>query len=135
MADALLNLDTLVERKIVKVDGKPYELRTPGELSLLEFHRIGKLGETLEPLFAQEDSLTLDQVGTLATALDELCRAVFIAPPEVHAALREGHKLQIVNVFIELQRGAKVTAPEKTASAESVVPAVPSTGESTSPAS
>jgi hypothetical protein len=70
----------------------------------------------------------MDEIGILATQIDELCRFLLDAPEEVHAKLHESHKLRIIQVFTGLQHGAVAPpAPEK-------VEGSPSTGESASPA-
>ena len=138
MAEPLLNLDTLVERATVIINKKSYEMKKPGEVSLLDYHWVSKQSEKLEGIFAQTGPLTMEQVGSLASSIDELCRFILFAPDEVHKGLLEIHKLRIIQTFTDLLRGdvttlagEKPTAPEPGTAAETPS----STGESTSPAS
>jgi len=133
MAEPLLTLDTLVERRTIKINGVAYPLKTVEEVPLLEYHRLAIKEGEIKELFGKKD-LTLDELGTLASGIDDVCRSVLVAPDEVHRALHEAHKMQIIQVFTQLQRGEvkTPTAPEDPAKGE---PTSPPTGASTSPAS
>ena len=126
----ILNLDTLVERAVVRIDGTDYELLNPGELSVLDFHKIGKRAERVEAMLKEEGDLSEDQVVTLTEALDALCRLVLRAPAEVHARLSDTQRLKVTQAFTVLQR----EQPGPPAGGDDV-PTAPSTGESNSPAS
>jgi hypothetical protein len=134
MAEPILNLDTLVERPTIAINGEPYEMRTPGELSLLDFHWVGKQSAALEPLFAQSEPLTLDQIGEIGENLGKLCQFILLAPEEVLKKLHVAHQLQVIQVFTGLLRGLRPT-PAEANPAQAPETAPPSTGESTSPAS
>jgi len=127
--EPILNLDTLVERRTVAIDGKPYDLVSASELSILDYHRIGNQGRNVEAIMAQQDDLSDDQVQAVRTLLDSMCKVLLLAPIEVHVRLTDNQRLQIVGAFTGLLR------------AEAVLPAGgPSTtpqpiGESTSPVS
>jgi hypothetical protein len=131
----LLTLDTLVERNTVVIDGKPYELRNPKELTLLEYHHIGRRSAELESMRATmgDRDPAEAEVQAVTTALEELCRLVLIAPAEVHARLLEQQKQAIIQAFM---------LPQRETAAPAAAPAQPtpprrrrrSTGESTSPA-
>ena len=127
--EPILNLDTLAERAVVRVDGADYELLNPGELSVLDFHKIGKRAERVETMLKQESDLSEGQVAELTEALDALCRIVLRAPSEIHQRLTDMQRLQVSQAFTDLQR--KTTGPA--AGGEDVPTA--STGESNSPAS
>ena len=127
MAEPVLNLDTLVERRVVVIDGKHYELKNPDEVSLLDYHRIWYKGRELDAAFAKPN-LTMDEIGALAKNIDELCRFLLDAPDAVHARLHESHKMKVIQVFTSLQHAA-VTAPAPEP------PATPSSGETSSPES
>ncbi len=107
----LLNLDTLTERYVVKVDGESYELRNPGELSLVAYHKLGKKSDELNKLLnVPEGQVTDVQVGELDRILDFLCRQVLDAPDEVHKRLKDLHKLQVIQTFNELPESAALAA-------------------------
>lgn len=135
MARQLLNIDTLVERDYVTIDGQPYELRNPGELTLLEQARLGRRGEEMEALrqAMSERGPSDDEIARVTAVLEEMVRLVLLAPPEVIERLQEPHKHAIIGAFTAPQREAKA--------APAAVPAPPKarrrhrpTGASTSPA-
>ena len=133
----LLNLDTLTERYVVTVDGKSYELRNPGELSLTAYHNLGKKSDELSKLLDVPDGeFTDEQVAELDRTLDYLCRAVLEAPDEVHKRLKDLHKLQVIQTFNELPESTALAAgakAEKAPVAEVEETEASPTGESTSP--
>ena len=133
----LLNLDTLTERYDVKVDGESYELRNPGELSLTTYHKLGKKGDELSALLEVPDNEFSDeQVEALDQTLDFLCRAVLVAPDEVHKKLKDLHKLQVIQTFNELPESkgmAALIAGAEDEKAPEAKAESPPTGESKSP--
>lgn len=127
MAEPVLSLDTFVEHRVVRIDGKDYDLVNAGELSVLENHRLAKRAARAKELVEAEDEA---QVAELGAVLDWLCRLVLRAPDEVHQRLTETHRLAIVQTFTQLQR---VNVPAAAPAAEESAPP-PSTGENSSPA-
>lgn len=125
----LLSLDTLVDRSVIAIDGKPYELRAPGEFSLLDYHRIGKRSEQLDALKAHEEP-TEEDVEAVAAALGELCRMVLVAPEDVYARLSVLHQQAIVSAFMAPLR--VTPAPAADAEPAAMSTPTPSTGGSTS---
>jgi hypothetical protein len=141
MAKPILSISTLVEpRDFVTIDGTPYELRRPGELTLLEQLRLGRRGQELEALKVSLDTGDPgeEDIQTLLALLDEMCRLVLLAPAEIHARLSDAQKQAIVQAFMLPQRetAAPAAAVEQPATATSVKRrrGNRSTGESTSPA-
>lgn len=118
----LLDLNTFLERATVRLrseahpDGVDYELRNPGELTLLERVKVSKQAPALAS-FGDENA-----VAELSKVLDEVCRIVLIAPDDMHARLTDHMRLAIVLAFIELspmnRRSARatMTAPPAAAS-------------------
>ena len=121
----LLTLDTLVDRRTVVIDGTPYDLLNAGEMSILDYHRIGKMGAKVEEMMNADD-LDEAQVVILKKTLDALCRALLVAPDEVHVKLSDNHRLAVVGVFTDLDR--ELMEP---ATRDAVAPSTP-TGESKS---
>jgi hypothetical protein len=147
MAEPILSLDTLVERQVVRIDGKDYELKIPGELSVLDFHRIGKRHERVEALQKRGESgeITEEEVSELQSLIDWLCRFVFVAPGDVVDRLNYNQKLRVIWAFINLLgeyappapaggivEAAPASAPEAIEQASDAK--ATSTGESSSPA-
>jgi len=117
--EPILNLDTLVERRTVAIDGKPYELVNAAELSILDYHRIGNQGRNVEAIMAQQEDLSDDQVQAVRTLLDSMCKVLLLAPIEVHARFTDNQRLQIVGAFTGLLRveavlpaGGPATTPQ-----------------------
>lgn len=99
----ILDLKTLTSRQQVRIDGRLYELRSPDELSLLAYRqhaaRFVRLGALL-----QKKSINATESKEQAALLDGLCRLILDAPPQVHARLHDGQRLQIAEVFSRLLR-------------------------------
>ena len=122
----LLSLDTLSERYTVVIDGVLREMLNPQELSIVDYHRLGKKGARLEAIMEADDP-SEEEWAEARQIMDELCRSVLLAPDEVHERLSDTHRLQVTNAFTGLLRGSKLpTAP--------VGVKRPSTGESGPPA-
>lgn len=96
----LLDLDTLIVRPTILVDGVTYELMSADELSVLASHRFGVWGQRIEALSAQED----DAAGAEREELiDKVCRAAIVGMPEaVFEKLSGAHKSAITDVFTGL---------------------------------
>lgn len=107
----LLNLDTIVEQPLVVIDGQPYPMLTEDDLSIVAVHRLRKQGQELQRLLDaaaadQSDELD-DQVKTL---LAVMCRKLVQAPDDVHAKLKENHRLLIIEAFSKLLRSSRPAA-------------------------
>lgn len=139
MAEPILDLDTIVERRTIRiraiVDGVPrseqYELKAPGEFSLLDYRRLGKKGERVEAMLAPDRDLTDEEVSELGDLLGWLCGTVLMAPPEVLARLSLDQRLAVLKAFTDLQRAAAQPAGEKTPAPTTSEPSP--IGESSSP--
>ncbi len=97
----LLNLDTLIERATVVIDGESHEITSPSELSIIDHHRLGRQGSQLEVLLQKEDA-SVQELDETKELLDTLCRSVLRAPDEVHEKLTDTHRLQLAQAFTEL---------------------------------
>jgi hypothetical protein len=127
MAEPILDINTFVEHRTVRIDGVDYDLVNAGELSALDNHRLSKRAARAKELVEAEDEA---QVLELGEHLDWLCRLVLRAPDEIHKRLTETHRLAIVQSFTDLQRESVTAAP----ATEEAAPPPTSTGESLSPA-
>ena len=107
MADnpkVLLDLDTLVSRSTIKIDGEEYELRAGDEFSAVENHRLRRRGLRIGTLMDKNAALKEAEEKELSRLLDELCREILLAPDEVHARLRDTHRFLIAKTFTRLQQ-------------------------------
>jgi hypothetical protein len=130
----VLDISTLVDRPRVVIDGESYELKHPGEFSIVEQMRMMRQAKRIMVLV---DRLMGDAEPTEAeeceyTTLSEAsCRRVLIAPDDVHAKLREPHRVAIVQAFTALQ---STTSRQATGASETAAEQTPTpTGASTSP--
>lgn len=118
----LLDLDTLTQRERITIDGKPYQIRNPGELDIVQFHAITAGAETVQQLLTGDASkpgfisdLSEEAVVQVAAALDTVCRAIFVdVPADVYARLSETQKLQVMRAFSSLQEGRAPKPPAGT---------------------
>lgn len=115
----LLNLDTLVEHRTVRIryvgaDGQPtegeYDLLNTEEVSILDYHRIAKQTERVHAMMGSKD-MTDEQAVDLSSLLDELCKFVLKAPAEVHAKIVDLNKLRVLEAFTNLHREPTAVAP------------------------
>jgi hypothetical protein len=108
---SVLDIDTVVERLHVRIDGVPHQLSHPNALSLRNHIRMEKIGPRMSALLmaSSENALTDDAEAELQGLLDEGCRLVLEAPPVVHAKLRDKHRVAILQVFMQLQSHAVMT--------------------------
>lgn len=111
----LLNLDTLIVRPQVIIDGQSYEMVSPDEMTIVERQRQVARGRRMQELLDKRE-LSNQEQGELARVLDEGCRAILLAPDDVHAKLMDGHRLDIIDAFGQLLLGRRRTAGEKPAS-------------------
>lgn len=105
MARNILDLATLTARSTISVDGQAYELLNPGELSILDNHRVAKWGARSQELYGSLEQLGEDEVAELASLLDRLCRVIWKAPDDVHDRLTDTQRLAVATAFTGLQRG------------------------------
>ncbi|WP_034157926.1 hypothetical protein [Sphingomonas sp. ERG5] len=101
MADApLLNLDTLIVRPTIDIDGRRFEIFSADELSVLDSHRFGIWGRRIEKLAASDDDADSVEYGAL---IDRVARAVIVdVPDDVFGKLSGAQQMAIVDVFTGL---------------------------------
>lgn len=138
MTDArapLLDLDTLFERPFITIDGQPFSLRSPDELSVAESHRFGRWGKQLE-------ALQVDERDEAAAELEELvgtmARAILIdVPDDVFAKISGTDRWAIIDVFTGLLLRKKLKVAGAMTTATGPIPAglASLTGVSSSPGS
>lgn len=129
-----LDLTTQHDRPVIKIDGIEYEMRVLDDLSLVDMHRIDRMGPRIEALGKklEQRTSTDEEAIELSTMLVEGCRIVLDAPVEIIDKVSDVGRLNIFKVFIE-----RLLPQLQTASA-SLLPmagAIPSNGVSSSRAS
>ncbi|MBC2858726.1 hypothetical protein [Stappia sp. 28M-7] len=94
----ILDLETLIKRPIIRIDGERYELRAPDELSVLESQRLTTAGKEIEALASSGDPENV-----LAGVIDDVTRRIVVDLPDaVLAGLSESQKMAICEVFTQL---------------------------------
>lgn len=84
------------ERSTIAIDGKPYALRAPGELSIIEERLV--LGVSNRGSNIAE--LSDEQAASLESDLNKAVRVVFVdAPNEQIDKLRDPQRFQIITAF------------------------------------
>ena len=98
MAEQILDLNTVVTRPVITIDGSKYEILSPGELSIVENHRFALWGQQIQKLVADED-----KGQELSALVDQLARKITVGvPDDVYAKLHGIQKFDIVEVFTML---------------------------------
>lgn len=106
LQDPLLDLNTLIERPTIAIDGKRYEILSPEELSILDSQRFENWGRQIEAL-ARDDDKSDELDALIQTVTDKIMVGV---PQDVRAKLSNGHKLKVLAVFTGLLLGDQVGA-------------------------
>jgi len=97
-AEPLLSLDTLIVRPEIEIDGTRYQIRSPGELSVLESRQFGLWTQQLQDLQAREG-----EVPELETLVATMAAKVAVGvPPEILVKLSGSAKVAVVEVFTAL---------------------------------
>lgn len=96
----LLDLDTLVERPKIAIDGVLYEIRSPHELSVIDSHRFGRWGKRIDELADQDGEAAEAE---LAELVEKVARRVAVGVPEdVFAKLNGAKHWALVDLFTGL---------------------------------
>lgn len=99
--EPLLNLNTLIVRPTIAIDGQRFEIMSPDELSILDGQRFGIWGRRINAL-AESDDDTADQE-ELEQLVDKVARKVAVGvPDDVFAKLSGANKQSIADVFTGL---------------------------------
>lgn len=102
----MLDLDTLIIRPTVSIDGVIYEILSADEMSVIESHRFGLTGKRIEALAEVEGAEAEEE---LAALVDHVARKVLVdVPDEVFAKLSGSHKWAVVDVFTGLLLGNRL---------------------------
>lgn len=126
----ILDLDTLIDRPTIRVDGNLYELWSPEELSVLDSQYFTRQGREIEELAKADDT------EALAALIGKVCRRCFVEiPDDVFAKLSPPQRTAIVEAFsgLLLRRRLSVAGAIAAAVVEGQArPTTPSIGETRS---
>ena len=102
MATPILDLSTLIERPKIVIDGQPYEIMSPDELSVLDHHRLGSQGRRLNELM-ELDTFAGAEDGELLKLVHDISDFIMVdVPDEVRAKLSDAQRMEISEVFTAL---------------------------------
>jgi len=87
-------------RAVIAIDGQPYTLRRPQELSLVDLHALStKIPQAVQAL-EKGDAMTQTERADVSAVITRLCGAIVVdAPPAVLARLTELQRVQVIDVF------------------------------------
>jgi hypothetical protein len=123
----VLNLDSLIDRPVVIIDGHEYQLLTQAILPPIDVHRLAKFSRRIEVLTQQED-LTAAEEAELTALPDRICRLLLEAPNEVHAKLTDTKRMEIAATFLTAPWMMPPTPRRDDLATPSIPPASTSTG-------
>jgi hypothetical protein len=104
----VLSLDTIIPRPTIRIDGKPYQMRSADEFAWLVYR--GKAG-----LFRKAATLmvlprrTAAQEKEIERMLGPLVQELVLAPAKVLARLSDAQRFQVLEVFSQLLQTARTT--------------------------
>ncbi|PAL20224.1 hypothetical protein [Sphingopyxis sp. GW247-27LB] len=125
----LLDLNTLIQRPAIDVDGTRYELFSVDELSVLASHRFSVWARRIEAIEAGTDE---EEAAELAVLVDKVAQAALVdMPAAVFETLSGAQRREIANVFIALLLRKQLAAVGAITRAMGVQP----TGATSSPGS
>lgn len=104
----ILNIDTLITRQTVTIDGVAYELRTDKELTIFALARLERAAQRIEQIEDATAEPTPDQAAEYDLLLRQVVELILIAPAAVHAKLLTAHREAIMWTFIRLSRPSLV---------------------------
>jgi hypothetical protein len=132
---ALLDLDTLVARPFIAVDGERVDILNPDELSVIESHRFGLWGKRIEELSGQPGKEAEDELDELvAMVARKICVGI---TDDGFAKLSGTHRWAIIDLFTALRLRSTLKVAGAMTAATGPIPEnlASSTGVPSSPAS
>ena len=133
MADPLLDISTVIERPAILVDGARYEILSPDEVSLVDYHRFMAWGKTINRLMGS-DGLDDAQLGELMDAVYKLTDRIMVGvPSEVRDRMNDEQRVSVAEVFMRLKGKEALAekAPAKKANRKTGVKSSPASSVST----
>jgi len=117
----LLDLDTLIDRPVVAIDGVKYEILSADELSVLDSARFGRWGRRIKEL-GEADEIDADGEAELEQLVKRVARRVLVGvPDDVFDTLTGANRWAVVDLFtgLLLRRAMRVAgAMQKAAGME-----------------
>lgn len=116
----LLDLSTLIERPLIRIDGIAYEILSPDEISIIDGQRLGVWGRRINALAESDDP---EGEAELEQLIDKVARKVSVGVPDaVYGVLPGAHKQAIADVFTGLLLRKRLGVAGAIAKAAGVLP-------------
>lgn len=139
MADRtpVLDLTTVTERLLIRIDAIPYALKRVDDLTLAEYYAVERILTPLHVLIekSRTQSLAPPEDAQLTTHLDELVAIALLAPADVRQRLGQLQKMRITDFFSGLLSrslgGAEATGAHELATAAAGTTSSPASPGST----
>lgn len=116
-AAPLLDLDTLIERPRISIDGTMFEILSPDELSVIDSHRFARWGRRIDAL-NRSDNEDPAAEAELDALVAKVARRICVGVPEdVFAKVPGKQRWAVIDVFtaLLLRNGLKVAGAMKAA--------------------
>src|SRR5438309_10305921 len=102
MSKVLLDLDTLVVRPKIAIDGKHYDILSPDELPVLTTHMFGIKGKKMDELMAKANLAKAEQ-DELGLVVREISDTILTpVPAEIRDKLTDAHRIAVIQTFSAL---------------------------------
>lgn len=130
MSEILLDLDTLVVRPKIAIDGLHYEILSPDEVPVITSHRLAAKGKRMEALMGSANLSKAGEAELEKIVLEISDIIMGPIPAEVRARLSEAQRMSVTEAFSTLLLAKK--AGTAAALVKSLLPETKTpTGEST----
>lgn len=104
----------LTERPIIKINGRPYEMRTADEFAYLAYRQQQKLFARLGVLLKKKRATKAEEQEQVRL-LDTFVRQLLVdVDDKVHKKLRDSHRLEIITAFFRQRQPATSRAAAAT---------------------
>lgn len=101
-ASHLLDIDTIIERPTIRIDGADHEITSPDELTIIQSQKLAMLGRKHDKLMKSDSSEPATE-NALSNTLEAMME-IILQPMDhaVRAKLRDPHKTAVIEVFTML---------------------------------
>ena len=97
----VLDIVTNPPRAVVRIDGKPYQLRGLNDFAASQFKTLERISPRIGMLADGKPELTAAESSELDALLEEACAIALQAPPAVLKKLRPLHRMAVLRQFYE----------------------------------
>lgn len=103
-----LNIETLIERPTIDIDGTLYEILSPDELSIIQHHSFAATGRRLEELM-KSDQLDENEAHEMQAIVTDISDEIMVGvPDDIAEKLTDAQRLAVLDVFTALPAKKKL---------------------------